>query len=107
MRDELNTTATYDRGNKTIEQLEAEMGPAAKAMVDSMASKIIKKNKREGRKFYSRNRNAWDRMNRKAKETKIDLGFQRLYNLIGMKGFLTDAEIAAGGKALLNARDTV
>lgn len=94
-----------DRGDKSLEELEAEMSPAAIQMVDGMTDKIIKKDKRKTRHFYKRNRKAWDRMNRPHRLKKIELGMERTMNLIAGKGFITDVEIAAEGKAILDARD--
>ena len=85
-----NTAHLTDRGDKSVEELEASMGPEAISMVSGMANKIIKANKKRGRKFYSRNRRAWDRMNRPSKLHRIEQGLQRMYNLIEGKGFTLD-----------------
>lgn len=92
MKDSISVTG-MERGELTKEELEASMTPEAIAMADQMAANIVKKNKKGKRKFYSRNRKAWDRMNRPAKLSKIEEGMERMYNLIAGKGFKTDAEV--------------
>lgn len=89
-----------DRGDKTMEELEELMPQAGLDLVDSMEAQTIAayeegqvKAKRKSRHFYRRNRKAWDRMNRKAKLDKMELGVQRTMNLVMGKGFLTDAQL--------------
>ena len=89
------------RGTQTIEELEEQMSPAAIDMVDGMADGIIKKDKRKKRKFNSRDRSAWERMNRPERLEKMELGFQRIYNLIAGKGFITDSQVPQEPKEVL------
>lgn len=89
-----------DRGDKTIEQLEAELTPEALAMVDQLEANTIReheetqrKEKKARRHFNKRNRRAWNRMNRPHRLKMAELGMQRIYNLIAGQGFRTDAQI--------------
>jgi hypothetical protein len=85
-----------DRGDKTQEQLESEMSPEALALVAQMEEKTIaeaKVNAKTKRRFYRRNRKAWDRMNRKGRIASVARGAEKILNLMAGIGFVTDAAI--------------
>lgn len=73
---------TLDRGDKTKEELEESLGPAGIALVDKL-SKDTQENinaaKKAKRRFYgTKNRKAWDRMNRKHKLEAMEIGSDKI-----------------------------
>ena len=85
-----------DRGEETIEQLEARLPQAAVDLANENAEKIVLRKKKEKRQFEGkRNRGAWNRMNNPVRLKKIEANLQRMYNLIEGKGWVTDAELKA------------
>lgn len=84
-----------DRGDKTIEELEAAMPQAAIDLANANAEKVVLATKKAERKFNRRNRTAWNRMNRKSRTEKIERNMEKILNLVSFKGFLTDAQVKA------------
>lgn len=89
-----------DRGDKTLEQLESEMNPAALALVQGMTDNIVNKDKRKTRHFYRRNRRAVDRMNRPHRLAAVEKGAEKMLNLINLGKPVTDAELEARVKTV-------
>ena len=88
--------STADRGDKTKEELEAELTPEALALVAQMEERTLtefKRNAKAERRFYRKNRTAWDRMNRKARVASVVRGTEKILNLISGVGFVTDEQV--------------
>jgi hypothetical protein len=89
-----------DRGDKTIEELEATMPAAGLALVDQMEvqsieayEKDLKRIKRAKRHFNRRNRTAWDRMNRPHRLEKLESNMERVLNFMSFKGYVYDKDL--------------
>lgn len=75
-----------DRGDKTAEELDAELSPEAVTLVDTMAQSTIEQfnrnkdiEKQRKISFYGkRNRRAWDRMNRQSQIDKANRGVEKI-----------------------------
>lgn len=83
-----------DRGDETLEELEARLPQAAIDLANENAANVVARKKKEARKFNGRrNRDAWNRMNRPVKLKKIEDNMERILNFCGFKGYLLDKEL--------------
>ncbi len=75
-----------DRGYETLEELEARLPQATLDLADKMAEKIKAKRKKDiraARAFQGkRNRDAWNRMNRRSKAEAVDAGIGKMHALL-------------------------
>ena len=85
-----------DRGTETLEEIEERLSPEAQALVASMARNVEKdvvKKSKSVRNFFRKNRTAWNRMNRKHRSSHMELGMQRILNLVNGKGNVVDSQV--------------
>ena len=88
--------SNVDRGEETIEELEARLPQAAIDLANENAAKVFLRKQQESRKFNSRNRDAWKRMNRKSKMDKINANMERSLNFFNFKGYVLDSALPQG-----------
>ena len=85
--------SNVDRGTETLEELEARMPQAAIDLANSNAEAVVRRKSKESRRFNSRNRDAWNRMNRPAKLETIEANMERILNFCNFKGYVLDIEL--------------
>ena len=98
--------STVDRGTETAEELESRMSPEAIAMAVNNADAVVKRKAQESRKFNSRNRDAWKRMNRPAKLETIEANMERILNFCNFKGYNLDIELPVEPKVPSEPKET-
>ena len=100
---EINIENT-DRGDETIEELEERLPQAAIDMANRNAENVVKRKAKEAKRFNSRNRSAWDRMNRPSKLKKIEENMERILNFCNFKGYVLDSELPVETKGAEEAK---